>query len=72
MFSSASQNERNCERHECAICNERKINCVLVPLEKEIDCVLFPCGHQRTCYGCVEKLNDCPICRKIDQRVKPI
>lgn len=48
------------ENDKCKICIENKAIIVFVP-----------CGHNRTCYECSEKVIECPFCRKkIENKIK--
>jgi hypothetical protein len=52
--------EKEIQSKTCIVCEDKKINCVLIP-----------CGHQTLCDGCASQLNQCPICRqKVNQIVK--
>ena len=48
------------EDDKCKICIENKAIIVFVP-----------CGHNRTCYECSEKVIECPFCKKkIENKIK--
>jgi len=52
--------EKEKESQICIICEDSKINCVIVP-----------CGHQTICTNCATKITECPNCRgNISQIVK--
>lgn len=49
-------------RKERAANNKKPDSCIIC-CNEERNCAFDPCGHQNTCYGCSQRLNECPICR---------
>jgi len=51
--------------------NESESELCVVCLDEKKEYIFVPCGHYCCCEKCINKLSECPICRKIvDQKIK--